>query len=187
MNVRRKQCRNGERCQPASFAEAAHCLIEHSELAVKDLVGRLSSDYGIHVTPGYLYESANPFRQDDRGGYMQARLIIPLAQITGNHVLIDYMERQLGRVAVPLPRMDDTAGRETFEAGCAAVREFSQALEQFTGALADGHVTREELERLKHEAHESVQATLRLVSIAEQHAARESAPRTVSINTARVG
>lgn len=140
MNHRRKQCREGESCRPESDAQAWHCLIEHSAIPVKELVGKLASEYGIHVREGYLYEAANPYRQPEHSGYVQARLLVPLTEITGNFVVLDWIERRMGRVAIPLPA-ESPADRELFGAGADAIQQFSESLQAYTAAIADGAIT----------------------------------------------
>lgn len=164
MNRSRKLCIAGERCEPASMAEAVGCLLQHSEPALQGLIGPLA-ERGIHVSANYLYNASNPYRQDEHA-HWQGRLLLPITSITGNMVAVDYIERALGRVALKVPT---STGRQVEDqALVTAVREFSESLDAYTTAIADGHVDRDEFARIERQGHEAMAAIAQLVELARQ-------------------
>jgi hypothetical protein len=79
---------------------------------------------------------------------------------------------QMGGMVIPLPKV--CAGETSLAALSELARDFSGLVEQVTGAIADGRVTRNELDRVQTQAAElvaSVQATVqRVAEIGDEHA-----------------
>lgn len=81
---------------PATFREALYLMVEHCGVKVEGQAAHL------HVHPSYLYNAANPHRDED-GPHYQARLFVPHIQLTQSFVALDWIEQAVGRVAVFLP------------------------------------------------------------------------------------
>jgi len=93
---------------------------------------------------------------------------VKLIDFTGDLRILQAMAERAGQLLIPLPVLDnvsDTALLETYTNLFKEVGEFSAV---FHDALADGRITRAELERMRKEMHDSFRAGEELLSRAEQ-------------------
>ena len=143
----RKQCRTGDRCQPRSLAEVIYHLVHHSAIDARAIAEQLGVRYG------YLLDAANPDREDLR---LQARHVVSLTQITRDTSLLDFMEHQLGRVAVRVPDAETQLALSQ-----TAIATFSQLLTAWCTATTegdDGTVTVGEVETFERQADAAIAA-----------------------------
>ncbi len=152
----RKACRQGRRCDLRSLGEAIHCLVHHSDLDARQIAERLGVRYG------YLLDAANPDREDTQ---FQARLVVPLTVLTGRYDLMDYLEREVGRVAFAVPQSPAGEHADLFTALAEAMRELGEDAERLRLAVDDGTITSDEAEAFEHEADETIAAIARMKAI----------------------
>lgn len=158
----RKACRAGHTCQPQTFAEALDCLAHHSDVPLTQIAERVGRDVNYLRKATSQYDEAHPFRGD---------LIVPVTRAANNFVLLDYLESQVGRIAIALPGAEP--GRQDLLAHqLAVVREVGEDAAAIERALHDGRVDAIELPRLKREIEESVKALLTLKAALQLKAGR---------------
>ena len=167
----RKDCLGGRACEPATIAEALHCLIEHSALDVAALAMAVNAhDDDVHVSRAYLYELANPHRPDR--GIRTLAVAAALTTVTRRGVLLQFLCRAQGGAFVQLPAGVDAGASDEARLAADALREFSQAMEAFADGAADRSWSPDEVARLEREGHEAIEAVLRAVA----HARRRALP-----------
>lgn len=77
----------------ASLRDALYQMVHHSRVPAKVQAEELGMGYS------YLCNAANPNLD---GFDYQLRLLVPHSRLTGNFAAVDYIERTLGRVGVPV-------------------------------------------------------------------------------------
>ena len=152
----RKACRQGRRCDARSLGDALYCTVHHSDVEAKQLAERLGIRYG------YLLDAANPDREEAQ---FQLRLLLPLVVATGRTEILDYLEREVGRVAFAVPTAADPAQADLFDGLAMAMRELGEDAEALRQAVADGRVTRDEAERFGAEVDETIAALAKLKAL----------------------
>jgi len=163
-------------CEPlAGLSEALHHTVHHTEPGLKRLAERLG------IRPGYLADAANPDREELQ---FQLRLLLPLTKLTGDVSVLDYMEQECGRIAVPMPRVDQ-AGRELLALQLHAVKEFGEQAEAIAQALEDGRIDVDERRRICKELDDVSRAIAAVKAHVELVAS--GGPRAVQEKTAWVG
>lgn len=147
----RKACRSGQRCEIHSLEEAIDCVAHYSDLTLRQIAERVGK------SESYLRAACS---QWDDGHHFQAALIIPLTAATRNFALLDYIERQVGRVAIAIP---EGVGRgDVFERTADVMRELGEAIEAIRCSLADGRVETCEAARVQKEIADLQQAAAAL-------------------------
>lgn len=114
---------------PRTLREALYLLVEHSGMKVEAQAEQL----GVH--PSYLYNASNPHREHD-GPHYQARLLVPHVRCTGNFVALDWIEQQLGRVAILLPAPRGGRAFHVHQGMLALTKELGQAAAAIERALS---------------------------------------------------
>ncbi len=92
---------------------------------------------------GTNYRSLMYWMRGER--HMPAELLPQLCVLLNNYEALDYLERQAGRVAFKLPKIDINLGKELI-AISNLIREVGEALECVGETLADGIVEDRELQ-----------------------------------------
>lgn len=92
---------------------------------------------------GTNYRSLMYWMRGER--HMPAELLPQLCVLLNNYEALDYLERQAGRVAFKLPKIDINLGKELI-AISNLIREVGEALEYVGETLADGIVEDRELQ-----------------------------------------
>jgi hypothetical protein len=148
MTQGRHACRSGQRCTPQSLAEAIYCAVHHSDLELEAIAVAMG------IRPGYLKDAANPDRNDTQ---FQVRWLVPLAQVTGNLAIVQWIGAELRCAIVPLPPVEarQDALYSTF---AAAVGEIGQDSEAIRRVLDDGEVTEAEVHELVRELGDTMTA-----------------------------
>ena len=93
---------------------------------------------------------------------------VKIVDLSGDLRILDAWEERVGRVAIPLPQLEfvsDTALLETYTNYIKEGGEFAAA---FHDALADGKITRAEIENMRKEMHDTFRAGEELLNRAEQ-------------------
>jgi len=90
------------------------------------------------------------------------KYLIPLIQSTGDFSVLDHIERALGRVGIkaPLPAASST---EMYRLTMQAVKEFGDLMGDLDASLVDGRLTEKEIEHIKTDGYEAVQAIVTLL------------------------
>ncbi len=154
--VGRKACRSGKRCEIRSLGDAIYHAVHHSDVPTPTLAERLG------VRLGYLCDAANPDRDTAQ---FQARLIVPITLLTGDFTMLDYLEREVGRVAFAVPQSPAGEHADLFTALAEAMRELGEDAESLRIAVDDGTITSEEAEAFEREADETIAAIARMKAI----------------------
>lgn len=127
--------------------------------ALADLIG---------VRHGYLLDAVNPDRDDVQ---FQLRLAAPLMNATQALdgvrccLIADVIERQIGRVAFPLP-----TGANLDAAQANAVLQFGEYLTESAAATSDSTVTPAEAERCEKQGQDAIAAICACVANMRQRA-----------------
>jgi len=154
-----RQCRNGDRCIPQTFAEAVDCVAHHSvdeqgkPLTIPRIASRIGRDENYLRKACSQYDDTHPLRGD---------LIVALTTATHNYAIVDYIARQTGCAVFHLPSVSDDHHADIMGHAATAVGDFGDVLKHVQEAIADGHVTPEEAERLVIEASELIATLVKL-------------------------
>jgi hypothetical protein len=92
---------------------------------------------------GTNYRSLMYWMRGER--HMPAHLLPQMCLLLNNYDALDFLERQAGRVAFKLPKLDVNLGKELI-AISNLIREVGEALESLGDTLADGQVEERELQ-----------------------------------------
>lgn len=143
---------------PATLRDALHEMVFNSPIPAKAQAEELN------VNLSYLYNAANP--QLDGFEY-QLRLLVQHTRITGNFAALDYLERAVGRIAIPLRKQDWPAqppivSRDLTSGLLKATKELGEAASELHRSLQDSAMTETEARRCRKEVFELLQETTRL-------------------------
>lgn len=136
-----------------TLEDAIYDLIHHSTVPAKAQAEALGISYSRLVNcPIEAAESA----------FHHTRWLVPQTQLTGNTVAVDYIERMLGRVAVPVtPKLngDHSASIHTVSLQTLAVaKEMGEAAAEIRKSLKDQTLTASEATRCRKEVWDLIQA-----------------------------
>lgn len=148
MNQTRLDCRSGQACVPTTLAEALHCLVQHGDLSVEELVAPLADRFGVHVSRAQLYEWSNAYRSDPNVR-CPLRVVDAIQQIQGSSVLLAFLAQRIGYTldVVPAGEHTDTLEREFLESA-AAVGELAHTIRVVT---ADRRLSADERQQLQRD------------------------------------
>ncbi len=127
-------------------------LLRGSDVPADDLATLISrvveakAEYDVRLLAQQLgtnYRSLMYWMRGER--HMPAELLPQLCMLLNNYEPLDYLERQAGRVAFKLPKLDINLGKELI-AISNLIREVGEALESVGETLADGIVEDRELQ-----------------------------------------
>lgn len=163
----RKACRDGQRCEPRTLAEAIYCVVHHSDVDVDRIVEHLG------VRRGYLIDATNPDRDDT---HFQVRWIVPVTAITGNAAIVEYLARTLGGVFVQLPPLTPGRHDDIVTQAAKAMGEVGDVFTEMRRALADDTLTPKEAQRFSVEIEQAIAMLLSLGTIFNQKAGVTPAP-----------
>lgn len=88
--------------------------------------------------------------------------------LTGNLCILDAWEERAGRIAIPLPQLDNVPDAALLETYTNFIKEGGEFAAAFHDALTDGKITQKEIDRMRKEMHESFRAGEELLARAEQ-------------------
>lgn len=143
---------------PATLRDALHEMVFESPIPAKAQAEELN------VGLSYLYNAANPQLE---GFEYQLRLLVQHTRITGNFAALDFLERAVGRVAIPLRRADWPMPRaialQALTSGLLkATKELGEAAASLHTSLQDGVMNETEARRCRKDVCELLQETTRL-------------------------
>lgn len=116
---------------------------------------------GMNVPASILYDIAD----DTRDRKLRAEEVPSLVQTTNNFLVLDVLERAVGRVGVKLPQGDPV----TLAQSSVVIKEFGQFLEELGKAAPHGY-TRAEARKVRTEGEQVVALILGLVKEVESQA-----------------
>lgn len=145
--------------RPPSVTDAAYHTVHDYPGGAPSLAPRL----GIK-SPRVLDNKVN---QNCETHHLTLAEAVKLVDFTGDLRILEAMAERVGQLLLPLPQLDlvsDTALLETYTNLFKEVGEFSAV---FHDALADGRITRAEIDRMRKEMHDSFRAGEELLARAE--------------------
>ena len=119
----------------------------------------------IGMSENYLTRAALPDPEESETGSgcrFPLKKLIPLIQSTGDFSVLDRIEASLGRVAVQIPRSTDST-KDIVRLTMRSVKEFGELMSALDASIADGHLTGDEVDRLKEESYQAIQAITALI------------------------
>jgi len=124
----------------------------------------------LDMAESYLYRSALPDPDTEgpnaSGVRFPLKKIVPLVLLTGDHQVLDVMEFQVGRVAIPLPRPNGSVTQQEVRTRAMdAVVQFGELMKEINESIADGHINEKEQARIDREGREAIQAICTLLNI----------------------
>jgi hypothetical protein len=125
----------------------------------------------IEMAESYLTRSALPDLDESETGTgcrFPLKKLIPLVRATGDFSALDFIERSLGRVAVKLPGSKAGSLRDICRLTLRAVSEFGEVMQEVEKSMADQLVTREELDQIREEGYQAIEALLALMHALEK-------------------
>lgn len=148
MTTSRRQCRQGQPCEPRNLAEAIYCCAHHSGLDITTVAERIG------VSRSYLYDATNPDRQDT---HFQARLLVPLMMVTGNLTPLRFLSREFDIALIELPSVPVSDG-DIQRAFLRSVKEIGEAAQAIDLVVAGDVVSAETFRRAQREVNETIEA-----------------------------
>lgn len=113
----------------------------------------------IGMKPGYLYRATLPEEEEggsDSGCSFPLKRYIALLRATGDLQSLDYIERMVGRVGVPVA-IPDCKPKDLPASVAKALSEFGEVMKEYAATIADGRITPGEAERFGKECFEAMQ------------------------------
>ncbi|MEI6125370.1 MAG: phage regulatory CII family protein [Pseudomonadota bacterium] len=119
----------------------------------------------LNMSQSYLTRAALPDQDDCETGTgcrFPLERLIPLVRCTGDYGVLDYIEEQLGRVAVKLPsvKSDNT---DFYGLTLNAVKEFGDLMGEIKKDMADKKIGAKERERICKEGYHSIKAIMAFI------------------------
>jgi len=147
---------------PETLGQALYCLVHDSRHSVAAQAEQL------HLSPQFVYNIGNPNLESEGVAYPLKHLI-PHTRLTGNFVVLDFIEAQLGRVGIPLPAHEG-AGEGAVTPMCVLrlTAEFGDVARAFEHSLQDGQFSAAEVAACKKELYELGQKVAELLAKLEQ-------------------
>ena len=120
----------------------------------------------IGMSENYLTRSALPDLEESETGSgcrFPLKKIVPLIRSTEDFSVLDHIEQSLGRVAIKLPP-PAASNNPIYRQAMQTVKEFGELMGDLDTSLADGSLTETEIDHIKTEGHEAVQAIVTLLN-----------------------
>ncbi|SDP29161.1 phage regulatory CII family protein [Desulforhopalus singaporensis] len=148
--------------QTKTLKEALYDTIHHSRIPPKAIAEQLD------MALSYLYRAATEDpdmgNESATGVRFPAKQIVPLVRITGDYQVMDLMEFQLGRVAIPIPESGSLTIEDIRAQAMRATIEYGELIKKLEESIADGVVTDKEQQQIEKEGMDAVKAIMLLIS-----------------------
>lgn len=113
----------------------------------------------IGMKPGYLYRATLP--EEDEGGSESGcsfplKRYIALLRASGDLQSLDYIERMVGRVGVPVS-IPECEPKDLPASVAGALSEFGEVMKEYASMIADGRISPAEAERFGKECFDAMQ------------------------------
>jgi len=145
---------------PETLGEALYQLVHNSPQPVSEQAKLLN------LSPQFVYNCANPNLAVEGVAYPLKHLI-PHTQLTKNRVVIDFIEQQLGYVAVAVNPQPDLFRRSVLTSSVSGdmlciAKEMGEASAAIQKSIRDGKLTTTESKKCRKEIWDLVQCAVRL-------------------------
>jgi hypothetical protein len=118
------------------------------------------------MSENYLTRSALPDPEESETGSgcrFPLKKLISLIRTTGDFSVLDYIEQSLGRVAIKAPQPAGCKS-EIYKLVMMSVKEFGELMGDLDASLADGRLTEDEIQHVKNEGYDAMQAIATLLN-----------------------
>lgn len=119
----------------------------------------------IGMSENYLTRSALPDPEESDTGSgcrFPLKKLIPLIRATGDFSVLDLIEDSLGRVAIPVPRANESM-KDICRLTMKSVKEFGELMAVLDASMTDGRLTKNEVASLQGEGYDAIQAITNLI------------------------
>jgi len=124
----------------------------------------------IGMSENYLTRSGLPDQEESETGSgcrFPLKKVIPLIRTTGDFSVLDFIELSLGRVAIVLPKTNQSTA-DICRLTMSSVKEFGHLMSETEAAVEDGHISDLERGTIVREGYHAVQAIMSLVKSIEK-------------------
>lgn len=137
MTYDRATCRRSTPCVHSTLAEALHCLTQHGDLSLNEVVGKLA-ERDIHVRAAQLYDWSNCYQTDVRLA-MPLRVFAALVEITHCPLTVEFLARRIGYRMEPIgAAMSGTRAAQVQDEAMELVASVGVLMANVRAAMADG-------------------------------------------------
>lgn len=150
--------------------DAIYETIHHSKKPLK----QIAEDVDMSVS--YLTRAGLPDSSEMENGSgcpLPLKKVVPITVSTGNFAILDCMEWQVGRVAIPVPDADKCLP-DLCRITLRSVSEFGHLMSEVEGSLKNNVIERHEIARIRTEGYHSIQAIAALLATLEKMAQEEN-------------
>jgi hypothetical protein len=123
---------------------------------------------------GRSYRYVLDIADEMRDAELKVSEIGPLVLSTGNPLVLDVIEHQVGRVAYRLPAVTATC-RDALRQCASVLRETSDVATALADVAEDGLITEREVARIEHEAEQAIVAILEALATVNAGCVRQTA------------
>ncbi len=151
--------------QAKTLKEALYATIHSGRYPISRLAEELD------MAESYLYRVALPESEDlnDRRAQSGVRFplkkLVPLTRFTRDFQILDVVEFQCGRVAVPIPTETEQQPKDMYEKALDAVVKFGDLMKAIHTAVEDDTITCDEQQRIDAEGREVMKAIAAMICI----------------------
>lgn len=121
----------------------------------------------IDISENYLTRAALPDQNESDTGTgcrFPLKKLIPLIRATEDFSVLDWIERDLGRIAIKLPARKQKSVADICKLTMCAVKEFGVFVGEVEKSISDDKLTQTECDRVKEEGYKAAQAILSLMA-----------------------
>jgi hypothetical protein len=121
----------------------------------------------IGMSENYLTRAALPDSEESDTGTgcrFPLNKLIPLIKATDDYGVLDFVEKELGRVGVVLPNHKQKTVKDICRLTMKAVREFGEFVGEIEKSLGDQTLDEKEYERIQQEGYQAMQIISSLMS-----------------------
>jgi hypothetical protein len=122
----------------------------------------------IGLSENYLYRAATPdANESDTGTGCRFPLnkLIPLIKATNNFSVLDWIERDLGRVAITIPPKRQKPVSDICRSTVKATALFGEFVGEIEKSIHDGELTESECDRIQEEGYRTIQQIVALTNV----------------------
>lgn len=167
----RKQCRNGDACDPKTEAEAIDCLAHHSVDADGRpyTIARLAAHIG--KPEAWLRKATSLY--DDQHPAPRMNYIRALTMLTKNFVVYRFYARDAGGAFMQLPEVVNDATADVMVKAAKSMGEFSEFMTEVSVRSTNGFCD-DDVARIAREGHEAIEHIGTVIAAVTTHAAKAS-------------
>lgn len=95
-----------------------------------------------------------------------ADLILPIIDLTGSIIPMQFLARKLGGVFIKVPPASQQMGSELLQTLADSVKEFGEFASETAQSISDGKIPADQLARIQKEGHEAVESIMQMLKLA---------------------